>query len=137
MDSATIGAVFSGVAGVIIAIGAVIKIVVGRPRLPVAEEILEQLDEMRDDLLNVARWAHRAVAQAALEGITLEEPPAVLQSAGHRKGERRSWDNTHGWRSAVRAQTDEPPSPRPRDPRPATQPERRAVRPPVPPREDV
>ena len=118
LDAAQIGAIFTGIAGIIIAIGGVVKIVTTRPRIPVAEEVFEQLDELRDDLLACARWMHRAVAQAATAGIELEEPPSVLRSAGHRAGERRSADNTHGWRSSVRAQTGEAPAVDPRPPVP-------------------
>jgi len=109
LDPAQIGAVCTGIAGIIIAIGGVIKIVTTRPRMPVAEELFEQLDELRDDVLACARWMHRAVAQAAAAGIELEEPPSVLRSAGHREGERRSAENTHGWRASVRAVTGEQP----------------------------
>jgi hypothetical protein len=113
LDAAQIGAIFTGVAGVIIAIGGVVKVVTTRPRLPVAEELLEQLDELRDDVLALARWAHRAVAQAAAGGVELDPPPEVLKGAGHREGERGSGENTRGWQSSVRAQTGELPIARP------------------------
>lgn len=131
MDPATVGAWCTGIAAIIASIGAVVKIIVSRPRLPVAEELLEQLDELRDDLLALARWAHHARAVAASEGVELPEPPSVLVSAGHREGERRHDDGAHGWRSAVRVQTGEqvavgPPSAN----GPTTIPNRRALRPP-------
>jgi hypothetical protein len=107
MDPATLTAGLTGFAAVIAAIGAVVKIVVSRPRMPVAEELLEQIDELRGDVLALARWAHRAVAAAAAEGVTLDEPPVVLRSSGEREGERRHEPNRHGWRSSVQAQTGE------------------------------
>jgi hypothetical protein len=107
VDAATVTAGLTGFAAVIAAIGAVIKIVVSRPRLPVAEELLEQIDELRVDVLELARWAHRAIAQAAAQGVELEEPPAVLRSSGEREGERRHSPARHGWRSSVEAQTGE------------------------------
>jgi hypothetical protein len=132
VDAGTIAAVFTGVAGVIAATGAVVKIVLTRPRLPVAEELLEQLDELRADVLALARWAHKARATAAAAGVELSEPPAVLVSSGQREGERQHDDDTHGWLSSVRAQTD----PNMRRIRPAervdmgpeTQPDRRTPR---------
>lgn len=137
LDAATIGAVGTALAAIIAAVTALVKIVLSRPRLPVAEELLEQLDEMRDDLLAVARWMHRAVVQAAAAGIELEEPPEVLRSSGHREGERRHTEGGHGWRSSVRVQTGEQPVVDTRRIHPVrgpdTLPERRAQRP-TPPR---
>jgi hypothetical protein len=107
MEPATVTAALTGIAAVIAAIGAVVKIVVSRPRLPVAEELLEQIDELRSDVLALARWAHNARALAASEGVDLPEPPTVLLSSGEREGERRSDPARHGWRSSVEAQTGE------------------------------
>lgn len=134
VDAATITAVGTAIGVVLAGIAALMKIVVGRPRMPVAEELLEQIDELRDDVLALARWAHRAQAQAAAAGVTLEEPPDVLRSSGHREGERRHEEDTHGWRSSVRAQTGPQPAIRPEQVRgPDTRPDRRAARP-APPR---
>lgn len=108
MDAATVTATLTGVAAVIAAIGAVVKIVLSRPRLPVAEELLEQIDELRDDVLALARWAHNARAHAASQGVELDEPPTVLRSSGEREGERRHDPARHGWRSSVVAQTGDP-----------------------------
>jgi hypothetical protein len=107
MDPALVGAIFTGVAGVIGAIGVVVKIVLTRPRLPVAEEILEQLDEVRTEMLVLAAWAHDAMVAAAAAGIELPEPPDSLRVLGRRSGERRNGD--HGWRSSVRVQTGDQP----------------------------
>lgn len=104
MDAATITAIGTAVAAVLAAIGALVKIVVSRPRMPVAEELLEQIDELRADVLALARWAHRARAQAAAAGVDLEEPPEVLHS-GERETDQRGAADAHGWRSSVRAQT--------------------------------
>jgi len=136
MDPATVGAWTTGLAAIITAVGVVIRIVVYRPRLPVAEELLEQIDEMRTDVLALARWAHRAVSQAAAQGFDLEEPPEVFRSLGQREGERMHDPGQHGWRASVRAQTGEQPVTPRRPPAPVgpdTQPERRQVRP-LPPR---
>ena len=43
MDAALVTAWCTGVAGVIAAIGVVLKIVLTRPRIPVAEEVLAHL----------------------------------------------------------------------------------------------
>lgn len=127
-DAATITAVGTAAAAVGGIIVAVLKVVFTRPRMPVAEELLTQLDEMRDDLLALAKWAHRARAQAAAAGLDLEDPPDILRSAGRRDGERRHDDASHGWRSSVKAQTGETPAvtvqPEPAD-GPQTWPERR------------
>lgn len=134
VDATTITATGGALGAILAGVAAVVKIVYSRPRLPVAEELLEQMDELRDDVLALARWAHRAQAQAAAAGVTLEEPPEVLRSSGHRDGERRHEDSAHGWRAAVRVATGELPIIRPgRVLGPDTQPERRAQRP-TPPR---
>jgi len=104
LDAPTITAVGTAVAAVVAAIAALVKIVVARPRMPVAEELLEQIDELRADVLALARWAHRARAQAAAAGVDLEEPPEVLHS-GERETDERGAPDAHGWRSSVRAQT--------------------------------
>lgn len=127
MDPATVTATLTGVAAVIAAVGAVVKIVVSRPRLPVAEELLEQIDELRSDVLALARWAHNARALAASEGVDLPEPPTVLMSSGEREGERRHDPARHGWRSSVEAQTGERVRIEPVG-GPATTPERRRPR---------
>ncbi len=134
--AAEITAAGTAIAAVLGGLAAVVKIVLSRPRLPVAEELLEQLDEMRDDLLALARWAHRARAQAAAEGLDLEEPPEILKSAGRRDGERRHDASDTGWRSSVKAQTGDIPvveadKPMQRE-GPSTWPERRRPRLPPP-----
>lgn len=133
LDAATVTALGTATAAVLAGVAALVKIVLGRPRLPVAEELLEQLDELRVDVLALARWAHRAIVQAAAQGVELEEPPEVLRSSGERHGERRhAGDEATGWRSSVRAQTGEQPVVQAPEPSP-TQPNRRRVRPPTPP----
>lgn len=132
-DAGAIGAWCSGIAGIIAAIGVLVKIVVSRPRMPVAEELLEQIDELRDDVLSLARWAHRAVARAAAGGVELDPPPEVLRSVGERAGERKSDPELHGWRSGVRVQTGEQPAVRLTSRGPDTRPDRRAQRPTPPP----
>lgn len=132
LDAAQITALCTGVAAIIAATGAVLKIVFSRPRLPVAEELLEQLDELRADVLALARWAHNAQATAAAEGVELPDPPDVLRSSGEREGERRHDPRRHGWRSSVQAQLGDPVQPdRPVELRgPHTVPDRRRPRPP-------
>lgn len=130
LDAAQITALFTGAAAIIAATGAVIKIVITRPRLPVAEELLEQLDELRADVLALARWAHNAQATAAAEGVDLPAPPEVLRSSGEREGERRHDPRRHGWRSSVVAQVGDPVE-RPEPLRgPHTVPDRRRPHPP-------
>jgi hypothetical protein len=135
--AAEITAVGTAAAAIIGGIAAVVKIILSRPRMPVAEELLTQLDEMRDDLLALAKWAHRARAQAAAAGVDLEEPPEVLRSSGRREGERGADPESRGWRASRRAQTGEQPAvetTRPMRPdEPATWPERRRPRLPPPP----
>jgi hypothetical protein len=135
--AAEITAVGTALAAFLGGVAAVIKIVVSRPQMPVAEELLTQLDEMRDDLLALAKWAHRARAQAAAAGVDLEEPPDVLRSSGRREGERGADPTARGWRSSVKVQTGEQPAvettrPLTRDD-PQTWPERRRPRLPPPP----
>lgn len=132
MDAATITAVFTGCAAVIGAIGVVVRIVVTRPRLPVAEELLEQIDELRGDLLAVVRWAHRAVVTAASQGVELEPPPDVMRGVGERAGERHNPNaGRGGWRSSVTAQTGEQPLAMPGPMGPDTVPNRRRPMPPT------
>ena len=66
MDAALVGAWCTGIAGIIAAMGVVVKIVLSRPRLPVAEEVLLRLAELEDVVLRWASWAHgvRVVARA-------------------------------------------------------------------------
>jgi hypothetical protein len=135
-DAGTIAAVFTGVAGVITAISVVVKIVVTRPRMPVAEEILERQAELEAEQLRLAAWAHDVAIIAAAAGIELPEPPASLRILGRRPGEGRH--SAIGWRASVKAQTGEQPAIEPQTQRldpegPATWPERRRPRLPPPP----
>lgn len=82
MDAALVTAWCTGVAGVIAATGVVLKIVLTRPRIPVAEEVLERLAELEEALLSWATWAHGARMAAAAAGIPLPAPP--LDPAEHR-----------------------------------------------------
>lgn len=75
MNAALVTAWCTGTAGVIAAIGVVLKIVLTRPRLPVAEEVLERLAELEEGLLAWATWAHGARMAAAAAGIVLPDPP--------------------------------------------------------------
>lgn len=132
VDATTVGAAFTGATALLGAVAALLKVWFSRPRLPVAEELLEQLDELRGDVLALSRWAHRARAQAAAAGIELEEPPEVLRGAGERDGERGHDPDAHGWRSSVRAQTGPQRAVRGderRGPHTDTMPNRRAQRP--------
>jgi hypothetical protein len=135
VDAATVGAVFSGLVGLIGAIAALLKIYWTRPQMPVAEEILERQSELETELLALAAWAHDAAMIAAANGIDLPEPPDSIRLLGRRTGEPRH--RAHGWRASVKAQTGEQPAVRPDDTRrlppaggPDTWPERR--RPPLP-----
>lgn len=130
IDAAEVTAWCTGIAAIIGAIGVVLKIVVTRPRLPVAEELLEQIDELRGDLLALARWAHRAQATAAASGLELDEPPTVMRSIGERRGERQHEPGRHGWRSAVTAEYPPEHTPPTELPGPHTVPDRRRPRPP-------
>lgn len=78
MDPALVGAWCTGVAGVIAAVGVVLKIVLTRPRLPVAEEVLERLAELEEQLLRYATWAHNVRMVAAASGIELPTVPLDL-----------------------------------------------------------
>jgi hypothetical protein len=137
MDAATIVAVGTATAAVIAAVGGVVQIILKRPRLPVAEEVLEQLEEMRAVIVAVARWAHDAQVVAARSGIDLPEPPEALAVLGRREGEGRH-DKAAGWRAAVKAATGDQPvvdATRPlQSEGPTTWPERRRPRLPPPPR---
>lgn len=139
MDPASVGAWFTGIGGVIVAITALVKVVTTRPRLPVAEELLEQIDELRDDVLALARWAHRQITRAAAQGVELDPLPEVLRGSGEREGERLHDEDRHGWRSSVRAQTGPQPvvdtNRMPPATGPDTRPERRVRRPAPPMRE--
>lgn len=75
MDAALVTAWCTGVAGIIAATGVVLKIVLTRPRIPVAEEVLERLAELEEGLLAWATWAHGARMAAAAAGITLPTTP--------------------------------------------------------------
>ena len=131
VGAAEITAIGTALAAVIAAIGVIVKIVVTRPRLPVAEEILEQIDELRTELLELAAWAHDARVLAAANGLELPPAPEIVRTMGRRQGEARH--ASHGWRTSVRAQTGEQPVVDPtapiRDRRgPDTRPDRRAPR---------
>ncbi len=67
------GALCTGIAGIIAAIGVVVKIVLTRPRVPVAEEMLLQLAELRDVVLRWASWAHDVQVVAHSQGWDLPE----------------------------------------------------------------
>lgn len=84
MDAATIGALGTGAAAIIAAIGAVIKIVLTRPRLPVAEELLERMSEIESELLAWAGWGHTVRMLAAGQGIDLPPIPGKLAASGRR-----------------------------------------------------
>jgi hypothetical protein len=105
MDAATITAIGSAIAAVIGAVAIVVKIVVTRPRMPVAEELFEQIDELRRELLELAGWAHDARVLAAANGLELPPAPDIVRLEGRRHGEGR--EGRHGWRASVVAQTGE------------------------------
>ncbi len=67
------GAWCTGLSGVIVATGAVLRIVLTRPRVPVAEEVLLRLAELEDVVLRWATWAHGARVAAAAQGFDLPE----------------------------------------------------------------
>lgn len=75
MDPALVGAWCTGLAGIIGATGVVLKIVLTRPRIPVAEEVLERLAEVEEALLGWATWAHTVRMTAAAAGMELPAPP--------------------------------------------------------------
>ena len=82
MAAAEITAWWTGITAVIGAIGAVLKIVLTRPRLPVAEEVLERLAEVEEALLAWATWAHQTRMAAAAAGGEL--PPTPMDPAERR-----------------------------------------------------
>lgn len=82
MDAGLVGAWCTGLAGIIAAVGVVLKIVLTRPRIPVAEEVLERLAEVEESLLAWATWAHLARMAAAAAGVQL--PPTPLDTAENR-----------------------------------------------------
>jgi hypothetical protein len=73
VDAALVGAWCTGLAGIIAAIGVVVKIVLTRPRVPVAEEVLLRLAELEDVVLRWASWAHDVRVHAAAQGWDLPE----------------------------------------------------------------
>jgi hypothetical protein len=75
MDAALVTAWCTGTAAVIAAVGAVLKIVFTRPRIPVAEEVLERLAQLEDYLLAYGTWAHQVRMIAVTAGMTLPVPP--------------------------------------------------------------
>lgn len=75
MDAALVTSWCTGIAAVLGAIGVVLKIILTRPRIPVAEEVLERLAELEEGLLAWAAWAHGARMAAAAAGITLPATP--------------------------------------------------------------
>lgn len=83
MDAGLIGAVCTGLAGVIASVGVVVKIVLTRPRIPVAEEVLERLAEVEEGMLRWATWAHTARMICAAAGIELPPPPLDLAEQRH------------------------------------------------------
>lgn len=78
MTASLVTAWCTGLAGVIAAVGVVLKIVLTRPRLPVAEEVLERLAELEEQLLLYATWAHTVRMVAAASGIELPTVPLDL-----------------------------------------------------------
>jgi hypothetical protein len=132
--AAEITAAGTAVAAILGGLAAVVKIVLSRPKMPVAEEILEQLADVQGELLKLAAWAHDAQMVAAAAGLELPEPPDSIKLLGRRPGEGGRHRVT-GWRASVKAQTGEQPAIAPERPmqrdEPQTWPERR--RPPLPP----
>jgi hypothetical protein len=83
MDPATVGAWCTGIASIIGAAAVLVKIVLTRPRLPVAEEILARMTEIEERLLIWAGVWHDAKATAALQGFELPELPERLRTPMH------------------------------------------------------
>lgn len=78
MDAALVTAWCAGIAGIISALGVVVKIVTTRPRLPVAEEVLLRLAELEDVVLATAAYVHTERVRAAAHGYVMGEPPERL-----------------------------------------------------------
>lgn len=78
MDAALVGAWCTGIAGILASVAVLVKIILTRPRLPVAEEVLERLSELEEQLLKYAAWMHRARMVAAAAGIELPTVPLDL-----------------------------------------------------------
>lgn len=72
------GAWCTGLAGIIGAVGVVLKIILTRPRIPVAEEVLERLAEVEEALLGWATWAHTVRMICVGAGIHLPATPLDL-----------------------------------------------------------
>ena len=93
MDAALVGAWCTGIAGIIAAVGVVVKIVLTRPRVPVAEEVLLRLAELEDVVLRWAGWGHDVRVSAAAQGWDLPEVPEDLvptRAHGPVPGRRRT-----------------------------------------------
>lgn len=93
MDAALVGAWCTGIAGIIAAIGAVVKIVLSRPRVPVAEEVLLRLAELEDVVLRWASWGHDVQVFAATQGWDLPSiDPELIphRASGPVPGRRRT-----------------------------------------------
>lgn len=87
------GAWCTGLAGIIAAIGVVVKIVLTRPRVPVAEEVLLRLAELEDVVLRWASWAHDVRVVAVAQGWELPEVDPQLvpgRQPGPVPGRRRT-----------------------------------------------
>lgn len=77
-DAAVVTAWCMGIAGIIAAIGGVLKIVLSRPRLPVAEEVLARLKDVEDELLAWGAWGHQVMMAAATAGWDVPPIPTRL-----------------------------------------------------------
>lgn len=97
MDAGLVGAWCTGLAGIIAAVGVVLKIVLTRPRIPVAEEVLERLAELEEALLGWATWAHSVRMVTAAAGVHLPAPPMdpAEKRSPHRLPPRLSGPDTN------------------------------------------
>lgn len=82
-DPAVISAWLVGLAGLVGAAAGLVKVVVSRPRLPVAEEVMERLHELEDVVLQMSRWIANTRAAAAMQGFDLPALPLDLTMLGH------------------------------------------------------
>ena len=93
MDAALVTAWCTGIAGIIAAVAALVKIVTTRPRLPVAEEVLLRVGELEDVVLLAASYFHTERVRALAHGYTMADPPerllALLGDPDAPAGQRR------------------------------------------------
>lgn len=85
-DAGVVTAWLTGIAAIITAVGVVLKIVTTRPRLPVAEELMAEMAELRAWVVDVASWGHQVAVAAQLAGFVLPHPFPDPPGSAPKKG---------------------------------------------------